>query len=362
MRGDGIRRRKDRGNSWFITWTVRLSDGRRERHSKRADDQSFQGARDELARERQRAKEGRKSGIFPLAFKECAVKYLQMQKPLLSKKEYQRQDSILELHLKPSFAGELISITRDGVEKYVGARSECAGPATVRKEVGVLKHMLRYACEHGFLLANPASHVRMPRPPAGRVRYLQPDEMQKVLEKCPPEIRAVAQLAVATGMRRGEILSLRWLDVDLINKCLNLPQSKNGEGRTVYLNKLAMDVFSSLWPSTETQPEEPVFALDVTPEEVSMTFMRACRAAGVADFHFHDLRHTAASWMRQRGASLDLIQKQLGHKDLRMTSRYAHVGTQQVRDAVNSLDSLLSTLKATGQKKPGEAAQVTRLN
>jgi integrase len=105
-----------------------------------------------------------------------------------------------------------------------------------------------------------------------------------------------------------------------------------------------------------------VFSLDVTPEEVSMTFMRACRAAGIADFRFHDLRHTAAAWLRQKGVQLDLIQKQLGHKDLRMTSRYAHVATEQVRDAVNSLDSLLSTLKAPEREKAGGGKSVSRLN
>jgi integrase len=93
-----------------------------------------------------------------------------------------------------------------------------------------------------------------------------------------------------------------------------------------------------------------------------MTFLRACRDAGTADFHFHDLRHTCAAWLRQKGVQLDLIQKQLGHKDLRMTARYAPVATQQVRDAVNSLDSVLSDLKATGLEKAGEISGVTRLN
>jgi len=65
-----------------------------------------------------------------------------------------------------------------------------------------------------------------------------------------------------------------------------LAQSKNGEGRTVYLNELALDVFRSLWTNTDTVPEEPVFGLDVTPEEVSMAFIRACRSAGVEDFRF----------------------------------------------------------------------------
>ena len=133
----------------------------------------------------------------------------------------------------------------------------------------------------------------------------------------------------------------------MLTHLIPLPRSK-----PVYLNDLAMDVFRSLRASTETDPAEPVFALDVTPGGVSMIFLRACRAAGIVDSHFHDLRHKAASWMRQRGASLDLIQKQLGHKDLRMTSRYAHVAAQQVRDAVNSLNSILSTrIRKGGRKK-----------
>jgi integrase len=109
-------------------------------------------------------------------------------------------------------------------------------------------------------------------------------------------------------------------------------------------------------------PEEPVFGLDVTPEEVSMAFLRACREVGIADFHFHDLRDCHAALLRQQGVQLDLIQRQLGHKDLRMTARYAHIATQQVRDAVNCLDSVLSNLKATGAEKAGEISGVTRLN
>jgi integrase len=218
-----------------------------------------------------------------------------------------RQDSILESHLRPSFTGELAHVSHEGVEKYVSERSERVSPATVRKEVGVLKHLLRYSVDQGDVLFNAASHVRLPKPPAGRLRYLQPDELRGVLERLSPEVRAVAQLAVATGMRRGEILGLRWLDVDLLNRCINLPQSKNGEGRTVYLNELALDVFRSLWTNTDTVLEEPVFGLDLTPEEVSMTFIRACRNAGIADFHFHDLRHTHALWLRQQGAQMGLI-------------------------------------------------------
>jgi len=85
---------------------------------------------------------------------------------------------------------------------------------------------------------------------------------------------------------------LRWLDVDQLHRQINLPQTKNGQSRVIFLNEGALDVFCSLAFDTDTEANEPVFGLDVTLEEVSMTFMRACRKAGISDFRFHDLRHT----------------------------------------------------------------------
>jgi integrase len=163
-------------------------------------------------------------------------------------------------------------------------------------------------------------------------------------------------------MRRGEILALRWLDVDLANRVINLPQSKTGRGRTVYLNEAAMNVFRSLPLDLDSESAEPVFSLETTPEELSMCFMRACRAVGIQDFRFHDLRHTHATWLRQSGVQLDQIAKQLGHSDLRMTMRYSHLGQTQVREAVDRLDSIESNPKATEAETPSTENRVTRLN
>jgi integrase len=344
MHGDGIRKRRDRHSQWWITWTeIDPRTDKKRRYHKKADRQSFEGAKLELTKKLQRLREAKATGFVPKTFREVETGYLEFQKVRLrSQNEYERQLGILMDHLRPFFAGKLDAITRRDIERYITTRSQKVSPGTVRKEVGVLKHLLNFAVDSGMLSANPAFRVKLPKPPAGRVRYLQPGEFQAVLGHCPPWIKPIVQLAVATGMRRGEILGLRWMDVDLMNRCINLPQTKNGEGRTVYLNKLAMDVFSSLDLDMDMQPEQPVFALDVEPEELSMCFMRACRQAGIRDFRFHDLRHTHASWLRQSGVPLDLIAKQLGHKDLRMTQRYAHLHESQVRDAVSSLDKILS--------------------
>src|SRR5215510_377570 len=87
-----------------------------------------------------------------------------------------------------------------------------------------------------FLFDLPAVVVKAPKPPAGRVRCLQPTELRALLNACPEGLRQIVALAVSTGMRRGEILGLRYLDVDLANRLIMLPQTKNGSGRIVYLN------------------------------------------------------------------------------------------------------------------------------
>src|SRR5690242_19690957 len=101
-------------------------------------------------------------------------------------------------------------------------------------------------------------------------------------------------------MRRSGILGLRWLDVDLANSRILLPQTKNGEGRIVYLNNSAIAALRSIAFGRETRPTALVFAA-VSPEQVSVAFVRLCRTLKLDDFRFHDLRQTAASWLRMKG-------------------------------------------------------------
>jgi len=138
-------------------------------------------------------------------------------------------------------------------------------------------------------------------------------------------------------MRRGEILKLRWLDIDLNGARVLLPQTKNGEGRIVYLNRLALQAIESLPVSEQTRPTDLLFP-KLAPEWVSVSFMRLCRRLGIADFHFHDLRHTAASWLRMQGADVHTVAQLLGHKDLRMAARYQHLSPGFLAEAVGRLD------------------------
>jgi integrase len=240
----------------------------------------------------------------------------------------------------------LAEIRRQDVQKYITKRlGEVSGDSVI-KEVNVLKHLFGLAVEWELIPVNPAYRMggkkdNMKASP-GRLRYLQPTELQAVLGACPQWLRPIAGLLAFTGMRRGEVLGLRWLDVDLKGGRILLPQTKNGDGRVVPLNDLAASVLETVQPSS---PTGRIFPTDVEPEAVSIAFLRACRKIGIVDFKLHDLRHTAASWMRMSGADLQDVADVLGHRDLRMTRRYAHLSGEHLSTAVKRLDAVFTPLE-----------------
>lgn len=286
-------------------------------------------------------------------FASITDRYLKHQKARLTPRSYQREDGIISSHLLPFFgAMQLAELRRADVQRYVTQRSGKASPASIVKEVNVIKHMLSLAVDWELIPVNHAHRVKGPKVAAGRVRYLQPTELRAVLEACPEWLRTIAGLAVSTGMRRGEILGLRWLDIDRPGNRIMLPQTKNGEGRIVYLNELAQRALGAV-NSKGAKPSDRVFnESQMVGDYVTQTFARACRDVGITDFKFHDLRHTAASWMRMSGADIHTVAQVLGHKDLRMAARYQHLSPAFLSDAVNLLDAAFAEPK----KLPGKKA------
>ncbi len=122
-------------------------------------------------------------------------------------------------------------------------------------------------------------------------------------------------------------------------KRIMLPQTKNGDGRIVYLNTLAIEALSAVALPKKAKSTDYIFSAEpINPENVSVAFLRACRLVKISDFRFHDLRHTAASWMRMKGADIHTVALILGHKDLRMAARYQHLSPAFLSDAVKLLD------------------------
>jgi len=249
-------------------------------------------------------------------------------------KSLERTKQILKRWLEalPALAKE---ITREQIDKQVAKRrEEQASPATISKEITILKHCLRLAVEDwGLLHRNPAAGIKLPKVDNGRLRYLSPVELKKALHAAPECMRSPLALAAFTGCRRGELLSLRWDDVNLERRVIFLPDTKNGEPKAVPLNSLAVEVLNCL-------PENDDLVLPgVDGPRLSVETKRLFKRLGIKDASFHTLRHTAASWLVMQGADLYSVGQLLGHKTLKMTKRYAHLSPGYMQTTAGKLDT-----------------------
>jgi integrase len=348
---DGVYQRKDRPG-WWISWT----DAQGRRRFRKTDAQNITQAKQIRAAELLRVEQARILGHAPPGdetFKEVADRFLKYQKARLAAKTYEREEGIVRNHFAPFASLKLSAIRKVDIQRYVTERSAKTSAYSVGRELAVIKHLFGLAVEWEIIPISPAQGVKPPKQPPGRVRYLQPTELRTLLGACPSGLRQIVALAVSTGMRRGEILGLRYLDVDLANRRIMLPQTKNGEGRIVYLNDMAMTVFRSVGWNENTKPSDLIFG-DWTPDAMSTAFSRLCDKLKIADFRFHDLRHTAASWMRMAGADIHTVAELLGHKHLSMAKRYQHLSPAFLADAVSKLDEVFGSAPGPKSAENGE--------
>jgi integrase len=250
-----------------------------------------------------------------------------------------RWRGIIDNHLAPAFGGSLRSITPARVEAYLACRAaEGAAPWSCRHELKVLTHLLARAVKWEFLGRNPLADaqgrplVATPKAPPGRTRFLTQDEIMRLLAACEGRsyLHAFVTVALNTGMRRNEVLSLSRSTVEFDNRLATLTKTKNGSSRVVFLNDAALAALRSL-PATGDN------FFSQTPYAIGAAFRRATKRAGVLRFRLHDLRHSFASHHAMAGTPLRALQELLGHKDGRMTARYSHLTDSYLRAAVDGL-------------------------
>jgi integrase len=195
---------------------------------------------------------------------------------------------------------------------------------------------------HRLIRENPCREVAKLKEENSRNRYLTAEEEERLLAACAGDrtyIKSILILALNTGMRRGEILSLQWGQVDLNRNFIHLVRTKSGKKRDVPINTAVRDELLALGTRGRN---EYVFASQKTGRAVTdckHAFTSACRKAGIEDLHFHDLRHTAATRMAETGAEPSTIKDILGHSDLRMTDRYTHAVESRKREALERIAS-----------------------
>ncbi len=240
-------------------------------------------------------------------------------------------------HTLATITPELLGRHRDQLQTKEGL-----APGTVNRYLSALSKAFSNAVkEWHWLRENPLRRVSKKPEPRGRVRYLSDEERAGLLNACRkselPELYLIVLFAMTTGMRRGELLGLRWQDVDLERHAAVLHNTKNGDRRSVLI---VPEVAALLREHGRVRrlDNDLVFPSRGRKAAWFDTYWYAALAASkIEDFRFHDLRHTAASYLAMSGASVPELAAVLGHRTLQMVKRYAHLSDQHTGAVVERM-------------------------
>lgn len=218
------------------------------------------------------------------------------------------------------------------------------GVSTVNRYTTALGHVFSTAVKQwGLLETNPLTRVNKLKEPRGRVRYLSDDERNILLESCKNSdnkyLYMIVVLALSTGARKSELLTLKWKDINLDRGLVTLHETKNGERRALQIQGYARQLlaahsktkhhdFDYLFPSQKKNQ----------PIDIRTAWENAVKNANLKDFRFHDLRHSTASYLAMNGATLAEIAEVLGHKTLQMVRRYTHLSESHTAQVVQRMN------------------------
>ena len=230
------------------------------------------------------------------------------------------------------------------IEKYKSERLQSIKPVSINRELAILKSMFNRAIEWDMLSNNPAKSVKNFPADDKRVRFLTIEEINRLLSVCSGYLSGIVVLALNTGMRKGEILGLRWENVDSENSVIYIPSSlsKNKCRREIPMNAFVKKTLKEL-KKYATSPY--VFCkADGSPlGSIRKSYATALEKANIKDFRFHDLRHTFCSQLVKGGTDIYTVMELAGHKSIKMTMRYAHLTPNQKNIAVEALSSRMVT-------------------
>lgn len=217
--------------------------------------------------------------------------------------------------------------------------------ASVNRELALLRKMLNVAAREQWLIKNPfnlGEPLICIADERKRERILSKDEEQKLLRACEhprrKHLRAIIICALDTGMRRGEILKLKWSDVDLISGLITVRafNTKTMKERTVSITSRFTQELNKLWDTSSKTSDDLVFGIS---NNVKRSFTAVRNEVGLNDLRFHDLRHSLATRLDELGFSLAKIGMQLGHTQLQTTLRYVNRDKSSIKQVANALDT-----------------------
>ncbi len=282
------------------------------------------------------------------SWREAAARYFNEVQNRASVGDIQRNLRYLDKYLGDKF---LDQISDDLVEDIIAAKSsEGVKGATVNRLMTTFTSVMRKACfRYRWITSIP--YVRKLEESKGRLRYLTPDEAKLLIEHSAEHLKPIVTFALHTGLRRSNVLKLKWENVDLERGvCWILgPEHKNRKARSVPLNSVALGVLEKLHIYKDS---EFVFLYRGKPVgKVTKSFNQACKRAGLEDVTFHTLRHTYCSWLAQRNVSTRVLKELGGWSDISMAQRYSHFSDDDLRDYQELLVDMTQSMSQSPSPK-----------
>ena len=268
-------------------------------------------------------------------FYEIANEYL--------KYEYQgsrpKQQKSMTNYWLDSLGDIMISdITSSDIERGIEALPNRLSNATKNRYKAVISVIFSYAVRRYGLTYNPVQNIRSMRENNHRVRYLSDNERKRLYEACRAskwtKLYLLVLMAITTGARKGELMHLKWSNIDLEIQTASVENTKNGHPKVMPLTDELMAELERFIG----QESELIFNSEIKtnkPYEFNKLWKKAIKSAQINDFRFHDLRHTTASYLAQNRATLLEIADVLGHKQIEMTKRYAHLCIEHKSSLIN---------------------------
>ncbi len=307
----------------------------------------FRDAEHLLVKRKNAIKEGKQPEVIRIknyTFKQLAEKYcpwMQGRHRSADTKQYRINTMLSHFGSLP-----LRRFTTLLVEQYqTDLMNKGLKPASVNRNIGIIKAMFRKAVDWQMVESEALKRVRNVKllPENNRrLRYLTKEECQALTDSCDKHLKPIVITALNAGMRRGEILKLKWDNVDLTHGFIHVVDAKNGERREIPTNTTLKLTLLSITRRLDT----PYVFHDPNTgkpyQEVKKSFATALRRSKIVDFRFHDLRHTFASHLIMAGVDITTVSRLLGHKSLKMTLRYSHLAPSHIAKAVDVLDSAIN--------------------
>lgn len=239
---------------------------------------------------------------------------------------------------------------RNHLKQRITRRGTILTDASINRIISCLRHIFAKAVSWEMIEQNPfkKGDSLILKENNKRMRFLTEDEIKSLLDACNESLVDVVECALNTGMRKAEILGLRWEQIR--HGFIYLGKTKTMEPRQIPIND-TLDILYTRIRRKQHLTSKHVFTYQGRRvDSVKTSFNAAVKRAGIVDFRFHDLRHTFASQLLMKGGTLKDVQELLGHKTMTMTLRYAHLTQEHKRKAVNLLNELTGTKKATVTK------------